>query len=732
MESIDPFARLIKSLNLFNGTLKRKTPQKRALVEVKEAKEDQEEASVYENPDSFYWGQFLSTDQLSVAMEAINKQSKPFFNQRIIKEFAEKLGGDSLECYKHMYDVRYLWNEKVKEHYKKIYTQHKTIPLVFLSVVKTKEKKIKAIYLWQFNEYCSIMKQKMEIDCSFNRKIFVPHNSMLLLAKFVSSESEELLDGQFLSDSRILIKSRLSDSHLRFREYDMMDLRDFVKINPYEAQAKYAFYCASKLDLSLDESSGGMNCDLSRIRRLAEIELVEYHNSANKTEGVQSLPMFIKIDSQKIENHIAQFDSRLFSEVYSTKINSFTVLIDRKLAKMIVFKKDSLKIIDLSQIGQISSIYENNNGVFYFLNTEGKVFRIDENFDCEELKIQIKAENDVKFLNVNKSDSLVYLEGTKFYSIELKKEEVPRLLFDVEEVEADEEQPKVNRKFIWEVVQDNLVFIRGSFIYFYDMAEKKFETKGLDKIDVIGYWDQTVEWKFLSKKNRLFVMSQIENNVRMTTFTLNKKTANSDENEVKIDQNGIFYWNGNLRPTDDSLFVQITGPNDNILFMRSEDLYLQDFVNQVSDIPNYLFSSFVFPSRGKPLMIWEIRQREKELKFQRERKEEHEKRVEDEVKELEELGEMKMRVNRHLKDFKGGKDHEKERKEKMADLRKAIVRTDQEEGADRLDKRLKDVKEEYMTLYQDLKKDKRQQVKEKEKNKGKERNIERNHKANCE
>jgi len=74
-------------------------------------------------------------------------------------------------------------------------------------------------------------------------------------------------------------------------------------------------------------------------------------------------------------------------------------------------------------------------------------------------------------------------------------------------------------------------------------------------------------------------------------------------------------------------------------------------------------------------------------------------------------------------------NHQEERKEKMADLRTAIVRSGQEEGAERTDKALKDVKGEYMSMYQDLKKEKKQQIKEKEKGKNLACKIERNNKS---
>jgi len=294
----------------------------------------------------------------------------------------------------------------------------------------------------------------------------------------------------------------------------------------------------------------------------------------------------------------------------------------------------------------------------------------------------------------------------------------------VEEIESDgeeEKQRQFNRKFIWEVVQDHLVFIRGIFIHFYNVTENKFERRGLERIEMLEYRDKTFEWQFLSKKNRLFVISRAGSLVQIMAFTL----------KGKISQKSIDYWCGNLKPTEDSLFVQITGPNDNILFLRLEEPYLKDDVHQVNDTPNYLFSSFVFPLRGKPLTWWEKQEKERSLKREQEKREEHEKKAEGEVKEFEELGEMKIRVNKHLKDGRGGKnqeEHQEKRRAKMKDLRKAIVRTDQEEGADRLDKRLKDVKEEYMAMYQDLKKEKKHQIKEKEKGQNKDRKIERNNK----
>jgi len=122
---------------------------------------------------------------------------------------------------------------------------------------------------------------------------------------------------------------------------------------------------------------------------------------------------------------------------------------------------------------------------------------------------------------------------------------------------------------------------------------------------------------------------------------------------------------------------------------------------------------------------------QRELRAKQKIEEEYQKKVETDVKEMEEYEETKMRVNKNLKDCIGGKhqdNYQEERKGKMADLRKAIARSGQEEGAERTDKALKDVKEESLSMYQDLKKAKKQQRKEKEKGKNLARKIERNNK----
>jgi len=700
----------------------------------------------YAYSESYSWRQFLTQEQIDVATKATSNKIKSFFNNLIIREFAEQLGGDSLECYNFMYDIRYLSNQEVLNHYNKLYTLYKTVPIVFLSIVKTKEKKIKAIHLWQFNESCPVNRNtsNMETDCPPHKQILVPHNSILLLAKFVTSDQEELLDGQFLSDSRVLIKSRLSGSHLRFREYDMMDLRELVKINPYDAKIDNRFYCASKLEISLEEGDG-VSCDLSRIRRLMEIDLLEYY-SAHKKEGVQSLPMFLNTESHKI-NGIPELSSSSFSEIYSTRTSSYAVLVDRSLSKMILFKKDSLKVIDLSIVGQISLIYENNDDVFSFLNTEGKVFRLAlPSETCEYLmEIKVESQDNIQFLN----DSIVYLAGTKFYSIALKKGAVPEYFFDVEEVETGEEdQEQFNRVFIWEAVQDKIVFIKGIFMRFYDMTLRTFEGRQFDNIELMEYQSKNIEWRFSSKQSKLFLIRRIQEMLKIQTFTFKSKVKeqeaqvqieeDSDEDseddkvELKDESKEVQFWVGDLRKNGNPFFAQATGPNDQIIFLRLEDPYLRDDYHRVSDIPNYLFSSFVFPpKKEKQSVVWEDYYKRQEKERVEKRREEYRKKLVEDAKEFEEYEEMKIKVNKHLKEAKVAKNKEKyqeERKEKMADLRKAIVRSGKEEGADRADKRLKDVKEDYMSLYQHLKKEKKQQMKEKDRNKNKDRKNDRNNK----
>ncbi|RYE49986.1 MAG: hypothetical protein EOP48_20600, partial [Sphingobacteriales bacterium] len=373
--------------------------------------------------------------------------NKPYFNHRIIKDFAQGLRGDSLECYEYMYDVRYLFDKQVLAHYQEIHNELMTIPLVFLSVVKTANKDVTAIYLWQFNECCPIETRptKMAIDCPFKRQVYVPHNSILLLGKFVTTDQEKLLHAEFLSDRRILIKSRLSDSHIRLREYDMMDLIDLIKINPYDARSDNKFHCASKLDLSVSEENV-IDCDLSRIRRLKEIELLEYH-SAHKAPGMETLSMFIKTDSQKIvsaerkvENN--RLEDNLFSEFYTDKASVYNVLVDRRLNKAILFKKDCLKIVDLANFGEIQSIFQNQN-LLYFLNQEGHIFSMnifEGSYQNLEVKIELDGVEKIKLLKTEDSQYLVYLKEGKFYATELEQKGETEVLFNVEEIKTGEEE----------------------------------------------------------------------------------------------------------------------------------------------------------------------------------------------------------------------------------------------------------------------------------------------------
>ncbi len=246
-----------------------------------------------------------------------------------------------------------------------------------------------------------------------------------------------------------------------------------------------------------------------------------------------------------------------------------------------------------------------------------------------------------------------------------------------------------------------------------------------------------VEWKLLSDKNKVFAFTHNQDfSLRIKTLALKENQVKKSEKQFKVNDIYTNYIIGDLRKSGGSLFVRVTGAADQIFFFRLQNPYFLDEMHFVNRLPCYLFSTFVFPPKVmKTEKDWQAHWKNVNTENERQRlKEENQKKAEKEEKEekeMEEYEEMKTNINKHMKEMKHEKNQEKvqeERKEKMKDLRKAIVKSGKEEGADKLDKDLKDVKEEYMTMYQDLKKEKKQHMKEKEKNKGKDRKNDRNNK----
>ena len=370
--------------------------------------------------------------------------------------------------------------------------------------------------------------------------------------------------------------------------------------------------------------------------------------------------------------------------------------------------------------------------MFYFLNKEGNVFKIAlPSGNSEDLGIHIKAENNVKFLSAHSSDYAVYLEGTKFYSIVLTKGgTTPQLLFDVETTKEEGQKPNI--KLVWEVTQDKVVALKGSYVHVYDFKSNELEKRGLQSTELLEYkYTTNVEWKLLSDKNKVFAFSQDEETLKIKTLALKENQVKKSEKQFKVGDICTNYLVGDLRKSEESLFVRVNGTADQIILLRLKNPYFIDDMHIVNGIPGYLFSSFVFPPKVMANRDWAAYYQKQNAENERQKlSEEKQKKVEKEEKEMEEYEEMKAKVNQHMKEAKGTKNQEKyqeERKEKMKDLRKAIVKSGKEEGADKLDKDLKDVKEEYMSMYQGLKKEKKQQMKEKEKNKNKDR---KNHRDN--
>lgn len=159
----------------------------------------------------------------------------------VMRGFATLLGSEALECVNGMRHIEKASSE-VFEAYKDLYKKFQTVPILFCSHVPDK-----GIYIWQVNRVCPYKKNSnfMILDTRSLGSDTTPTISIMLLAKIVPEEGEEILDAGFLGGSEFYVQSRIGREKLLIRQYKLADLVELARINPskQEILANNKHYC---------------------------------------------------------------------------------------------------------------------------------------------------------------------------------------------------------------------------------------------------------------------------------------------------------------------------------------------------------------------------------------------------------------------------------------------------------------------------------------------------------
>lgn len=293
-------------------------------------------------------------------------------NQDIIRDFASLLGAEALEYLNAMNQIERVSSE-VFEAYKGLYNKYQTIPVLFLSYLPGK-----AIYVWQVNRLCPIKKRShyMVLDTRSIALETINNISILMLAKIVPEEGEEMIGGGFIGGrGEIYVQSRIGKEQLIIRQYKLTDLVEIARINPFKQEILANNRHYSKLVIKGAQTTveAKENLDISLWKRKSTKE-IEQEMIGLASDEMQS------IVREKIVQRNASFESNIlaitrlniFNLVLGTQ-NGVTLLFDSYTSSVLAWREDSFFISSFENKKVFSGKAEKNS---LFVNEKSEMREI--------------------------------------------------------------------------------------------------------------------------------------------------------------------------------------------------------------------------------------------------------------------------------------------------------------------------------------------------------------------
>ena len=424
----------------------------------------------------------------------------------ILQDLTELLDQDAKSCYDGLQEYENLANTGIPEHFKSIYELFDTVPVLFLSLDRSPEGVVNAIYLWQINKFCPWIRNNNSIgvDLTLIDADLYARPSFLMLLKIEPNEGETLTSAKLLSGGRLLVKSIVGDSQVMFRTYNVSDFYASAKINPFKKVINKNHEYSSMLILERGDENTKSDSKVMLYRPMTSSELdttiqeVSLNETLLETNSIEKTYRIINnnklVEFKEIENSGELSQKEIWSGAQIYTFRDHIVFFDKKNAKVIKFNLESLEVVCIRELGVIEVVEVVNESLFVVSRDE-KIFQltfaegvniktIEQQSPLPPNSISTETNNTWKFIHMLDPSSsepvlhAIFQRENKFYKLPLDqtKQGVQILLKNSDNVTISpywdlftyvEDSDTVNLKI------PILVYISGYSICFYNVLNRR-------------------------------------------------------------------------------------------------------------------------------------------------------------------------------------------------------------------------------------------------------------------
>ena len=423
-----------------------------------------------------------------------------------LRHLVELLDQDAKSCYDGLQEFENLANTGIPEQFRSTYELFDTVPVLFLSVDRSEELVIKAIYLWQINKFCPWVRNMntIKVDLTLNDTDIYARPSFLMLLKIEPKQGETLISARLLPGGRLLVKSILGDSQIIFKIFNASDFYANVKINPFKKVTSRNHEYSITLVLERVDENTKSDWKMTLYRPMTSSELdttiqnISLDNTLSEADGTEKVSQTIitnkLVESKVIENSGGLSEKEILSEVQMYAFGESIIFFDKKDAKVIKLNLESLEIVCIRELGTIEVVEALNESLFV-VSKDDKIFQLTfaEGINIKTIKlssplppdsISTETKNIWRFIHLLdpiSSESVlhaIFLRKNKFYAIPLDE-----CKQNVQILARKPDYETINRDWdIFTYVESSdtvnlripiLVYISNNSICFYNMLDRR-------------------------------------------------------------------------------------------------------------------------------------------------------------------------------------------------------------------------------------------------------------------
>jgi len=501
-----------------------------------------------------------------------------------------------------------------------------TVPQLFLSV-KYEENdgdnkgKIKSVFLWQFNKKCPCKTNSEFIltDTRCHQGVFGGFNTSLLLhAKIIPMDNEEIIEARFVGDSKLLIKSgsihneeKSGPFKLIYRVYDIENFYDTFWVNPVHQEAIANEFYTWKFEISSCKSKDGeMNWEVKLWKRKAieetehrMLEIVEL--GKQKTINTSKLDVLIDTVSYKVPIKKGKLNEKSFSELIEAPIQKSVIVFDKATSLILYVNNFDVCFIYLGKIHSFKcfnytlAYKTKQGGIFHFeistfpmptlnqLNTSLAPQLLAE--DHFEWKIVEFWDISIRLTTLN----IVYYYNKVFFIINLhEKDSRPRVLLDLTSKIKD------NKPISWDFTEPTeetsvLSFIYEEILYIYNPKTLKYHST-----EFFPYKENknSYEWKIHAKFPGMIVIHNANKEIKHMSIlkVYYESDPKSFFNKEKFNP-VIKHYEEERRLIQRNEGIQIGGGNGKIFLAKLKEPMYEDKTHYVYEMPRTSFGKPQLP-----------------------------------------------------------------------------------------------------------------------------------------